>query len=72
MPDRGRRFTLQSGGRRYTVSLFSTVTPEEILEWMAKGEMFATLTREAHNIGPLSREVKDQLIKSNVTGLLEG
>jgi hypothetical protein len=68
MAERGRRATLQSGGRRYTASLFVTVTPEELLEWMAKGEMFSTLTGEAHGIGPLGRSVKDQMIKSNVTG----
>lgn len=68
MAERGRKFTLQSGQRKYTASVLLAVTPEELLVWMAKGEMFQTLTGESHGIGPLSRSVKDQLIKANVAG----
>lgn len=68
MPDRGKQFTMQSGGRRYTMSIYTTVTPEELLAWMAKGEMFSTLTGEEHGIESVPRDVKDQLIKPNVAG----
>ena len=65
---RGQEFTLQSGTRKFKVQVFSAVTPEEILVWMSKAILFEKVTGEDSRMGALSRGVKDQMIKSNVSG----
>jgi len=67
MSSRGGQFTLQNGSRSYTVKVLQSVTPEELLEWMSKAEMYYILTEEESMMQPLSRDIKDQLIKTNVS-----
>ena len=63
---RGAQFTLLQGVRKHTVSVLTSVTPEEILIWMSKAEMFFLVTGDENDMTALGKDVKDNMIKSNV------
>ena len=66
MPD-GIKFTLNEGARQKTVTVLDSVTPEELLIWMSKAEMYYILKDEENPMAALPMSIKDQMIKPNVS-----
>ncbi len=58
---------IRKGGRIYRFVLRAKVLPEDPYIIMVKAAAFALQTAEAYNGTPPGREVKNFLIKSNVT-----
>jgi hypothetical protein len=59
-------FTLRASTRKYVVAVYKSITPEEVLVWLSKGEMFKKITLEETGIDVAPRDVKDQMIRLNV------
>ena len=59
-------FTLRAATRKYVVAVYEAITPEEVLVWLSKGEMFKKITLEATGVDTTPRDVKDTMIRTNV------